>query len=49
MGRAERRLKIRAIRSYQTQLRGLGLSHIYLYRLLWHEISQGGEPIAWLT
>jgi LmbE family N-acetylglucosaminyl deacetylase len=48
-GRAERRLKIRAVRSYRSQLRSLGLSHIGLYRMLWHESAMGGEAIAWLA
>ncbi len=46
--RTERRLKMRAVRCYRTQLRGLGLARLGLYRMLWHEASQGGEAIAWL-
>jgi LmbE family N-acetylglucosaminyl deacetylase len=49
VGRAERRLKLRAVRSYRSQLYQLGLSHIGLYRMLWHESLQGGEAIAWLS
>jgi LmbE family N-acetylglucosaminyl deacetylase len=45
---AERRMKIRAVRAYKSQLWQLGLSHIGLYRMLWHEASMGGEAIAWL-
>jgi len=48
VGKTEQRLKLRAVRSYRTQLRGLGLGNIGLHRLLWHEASQGGEAIAWL-
>ncbi len=48
IGRAERRLKADAVRCYRTQLRGLGMGTIGLYRLLWHEASLGGEAIAWL-
>jgi LmbE family N-acetylglucosaminyl deacetylase len=48
VGRPERRMKLRAVRCYRSQLRQLGLSHIGLYRMLWHEASQGGEAIAWL-
>lgn len=48
MGRSERRLKMRAIRCYRSQLRPLGLSHIGLYWLLWHEARRGGERVAWL-
>jgi LmbE family N-acetylglucosaminyl deacetylase len=46
--RAERQLKLRAVRCYRTQLRSLGLSYFGLYRMLWHESRQGGEPLAWL-
>jgi LmbE family N-acetylglucosaminyl deacetylase len=49
VGRAERRMKIRAVRSYRSQLYQLGLAHIGLYRMLWHESLQGGEAIAWLS
>jgi LmbE family N-acetylglucosaminyl deacetylase len=49
VGRAERRLKLQAVRSYRSQLYQLGLLHIGLYRMLWHESSQGGEAIAWLS
>jgi LmbE family N-acetylglucosaminyl deacetylase len=48
MGRSERRLKMRAIRCYRSQLRPLGLSRIGLYWLLWHEARRGGEAVAWL-
>jgi LmbE family N-acetylglucosaminyl deacetylase len=43
-----RQSKLRAVRAYKSQLRSLGLSHIGLYRMLWHETSLGGEAIAWL-
>jgi LmbE family N-acetylglucosaminyl deacetylase len=46
--RSERHAKTRAVRSYRSQLWQLGLSHIGLYRMLWHEASLGGEAIAWL-
>ncbi len=46
---AERRLKRLAVRSYQSQLRPLGLGWIGLHRLLWHENRSGGEMIAWLS
>jgi LmbE family N-acetylglucosaminyl deacetylase len=48
-GRAERRLKFQAVRSYRSQLYQLGLARIGLLHMLWHESSQGGEPIAWLS
>jgi LmbE family N-acetylglucosaminyl deacetylase len=48
VGRTERRMKSRAVRCYRSQLRQLGLAHIGLYRMLWHETLQGGEAIAWL-
>ncbi len=48
VGRRARRLKLEAVRCYRTQLRQLGLAHIGLYRLLWHENRLGGEPLAWL-
>jgi LmbE family N-acetylglucosaminyl deacetylase len=48
VGRPERLLKLRAVRSYRSQLPQLGLRHIGLYRMLWHERTQGGELIAWL-
>jgi LmbE family N-acetylglucosaminyl deacetylase len=49
VGRVERRLKLQAVRSYRSQLYQLGLLHIGLYRMLWHESAQGGEAIAWLS
>ncbi|HEX3846189.1 MAG TPA: PIG-L family deacetylase [Steroidobacteraceae bacterium] len=48
INRVEGRLKSQAIRCYRSQLYQLGLSHIGLFRMLWHESSQGGEAIAWL-
>jgi hypothetical protein len=48
-GRVERRMKSQAVRSYRSQLYQLGLSHLGLFRMLWHESSQGGEAIAWLS
>jgi LmbE family N-acetylglucosaminyl deacetylase len=47
--RVFRRTKYRAVRSYRSQLRHLGLAHIGLHRMLWHEGAQGGEAIAWLS
>jgi len=44
----ERRMKMRAIRCYRSQMWQLGLSHVGLYRMMWHERSLGGEAIAWL-
>jgi LmbE family N-acetylglucosaminyl deacetylase len=46
--RTHRRTKVRAARSYQSQLRLLGLRNIGLHRMLWSEALQGGEAIAWL-
>jgi LmbE family N-acetylglucosaminyl deacetylase len=46
--RRERRMKMRAVRCYRSQMWQLGLSHIGLYRMMWHEASLGGEAIAWL-
>jgi len=46
--RWERRMKRRAVRCYRSQMWQLGLSHVGLYRMLWHESSRGGEAIAWL-
>jgi LmbE family N-acetylglucosaminyl deacetylase len=48
ISRADRDLKRRAVRCYRSQLRSLGLAHIGLYRMLWHEASRGGEAIAWM-
>lgn len=47
-GRADRRLKLQAVRAYRSQLYQLGLARIGLFHMLWHESSQGGELIAWL-
>jgi LmbE family N-acetylglucosaminyl deacetylase len=44
-----RRTKYRAVRSYRSQLRHLGLAHIGLHRMLWYEGAHGGEAIAWLS
>ena len=49
VGREERRLKSRAVRSYRSQLYQLGLSRLGLFRMFWHESSQGGEAMAWLS
>ena len=46
--RANRRAKIRAIKSYRSQLRQLGLGPFGRHRMLWHEAVQGGEAISWL-
>jgi hypothetical protein len=47
-----RQMKLRAVKQYQSQLRGLGLAHravghLRLHMMLWYEARQGGEPIAW--
>jgi LmbE family N-acetylglucosaminyl deacetylase len=47
--RSHRRAKARAVRSYRSQLRRLGLKRFGLHRLLRHEAAQGGEAIAWLS
>lgn len=52
--RAQRRIKLNAVRAYRTQLRHLGLGEFgmgffRLRYLLWHEASQGGEAVAWLS
>ena len=47
--RQARRLKFQAVRSYRSQLYQLGLARVGLFRMLWHESSQGGEAIAWLS
>lgn len=44
-----RRIKYRAVRSYRSQLRHLGLGNIGLHRMLWREAMQGGEAIVWLS
>lgn len=44
-----RRTKYRAVRSYRSQLRHLGLANIGLHRMLWNEGAHGGEAIAWLS
>jgi LmbE family N-acetylglucosaminyl deacetylase len=43
------RSKYRAVRSYGSQLRRLGLGKIGLHRMLWREAAQGGEAIVWLS
>ena len=47
-----RQMKLRAVKQYQSQLRGLRLwhtavGHLRLRMMLWYEARQGGEPIAW--
>ena len=47
-----RRMKLRAVKQYQSLLRGLGLrqagiGHLRLHMMLWYEAWQGGETIAW--
>jgi LmbE family N-acetylglucosaminyl deacetylase len=47
-----RSMKLRAVKQYQSQLRGLGLrqtgiGHLRLRMMLWYEARQGGETIAW--
>jgi LmbE family N-acetylglucosaminyl deacetylase len=44
-----RRAKFRAVRSYRSQLRCLGLGNIGLHRMIWREAAQGGEPMVWLS
>jgi len=44
-----RRAKYRAVRSYRSQLRYLGLGNIGLHRMIWREATQGGEPMVWLS
>jgi LmbE family N-acetylglucosaminyl deacetylase len=44
-----RRTKYKAVRSYRSQLRHLGLGNIGLHRMLWREAAEGGEAIAWLS
>jgi LmbE family N-acetylglucosaminyl deacetylase len=46
--RVFRRTKYRAVRSYRSQLRHLGLGNIGLHRMLWREAAQGGEAMVWL-
>jgi LmbE family N-acetylglucosaminyl deacetylase len=43
------RTKYRAVRSYRSQLRYLGLGNIGLHRMIWREATQGGEPMVWLS
>jgi len=43
------RTKYRAVRSYRSQLRFLGLANFGLHRMLWREATQGGEAIVWLS
>jgi LmbE family N-acetylglucosaminyl deacetylase len=43
------RAKYRAVRSYRSQLRYLGLGTIGLHRMIWREAKQGGEPMVWLS
>jgi LmbE family N-acetylglucosaminyl deacetylase len=47
--RAFWRTKYRAVRSYKSQLRFLGLANFGLHRMLWREATQGGEAIVWLS
>jgi hypothetical protein len=47
--REDRRLKFKAVRCYRSQLYQLGMRHLGHLRMHWHESSQGGEPIAWLS
>lgn len=47
--RAHRRAKYRAVRSYRSQLRHLGLGNLGLHRMLWREARQGGEALVWLS
>ena len=47
-----RQMKLRAVKQYQSQLRGLRLwhtavGHLRLRMMLWYEARQGGETIAW--
>jgi LmbE family N-acetylglucosaminyl deacetylase len=44
-----RRAKLKAVRSYRSQLRHLGLGRLGLHRMLWREAAQGGEAVAWLS
>jgi LmbE family N-acetylglucosaminyl deacetylase len=45
------RTKYKAVRSYRSQLRrlGLGVANVGLHRMLLREAAQGGEAIAWLS
>jgi LmbE family N-acetylglucosaminyl deacetylase len=43
-----RGIKRRAVQSYRSQLRHLGLGAFGLRRMIWHEAAQGGEALAWL-
>jgi hypothetical protein len=43
-----RGIKRRAVQSYRSQLRHLGLGAFGLRRMIWHEAVQGGEALAWL-
>jgi LmbE family N-acetylglucosaminyl deacetylase len=50
--RKHRRLKLRAVKQYVSQLpqlglRQRGLGYLRLRRMLWHEARLGGETIAW--
>lgn len=47
--RVHRRTKFKAVRSYRSQLRHLGLGNIGLHRMLWREVAQGREAITWLS
>jgi len=44
-----RKVKLRAVSAYQSQLRQLGLGFFGLRRLLWHEAGHGGEAVARLS
>lgn len=48
--RRHRKLKLRAVQQYQSQLPQLGLrgfGYLRLHRMLWQEARLGGETIAW--
>ena len=47
--RVHRRTKFKAVRSYRSQLRHLGLGNIGLHRMLWREAAQGREAITCLS
>ncbi len=47
--RAHRQAKLKAVRSYRSQLRHLGLGTIGLHRMLWREAAKGGEAVAWMS
>jgi LmbE family N-acetylglucosaminyl deacetylase len=47
--REDRRLKFKAVRCYRSQLYQLGMRPLGHLRMHWHESSQGGEVVAWLS